>query len=223
MVKEKFLVIDTETTNSITDPICYDIGFAVIDKEGAVYEAHSYAIADIILDNELMTSAYFAEKIPSYWEEIKNGKRELRRFRTVQCIVSDVIQQYDIKIVVAHNARFDYRSLNLTQRFITSSRFRFFFPYGIKIWDTLKMAKEVLKGSNQYRKFCTENGYLTKTKQNKFTAEILYRFLTNNTDFTEVHTALRDVLIEKEIFAYCMREYPQINGALWDRQSHKVK
>lgn len=216
MINEKFLVIDTETTNSLDDPIVYDIGFAVIDKDGKVYESHSYAIADIILDSELMNSAYYAEKIPSYWKEIQEGKRKLRRFHTVKNIVADIIQQYDIKIVVAHNARFDYRSLNLTQRFITSSKFRYFFPYGIKIWDTLKMAREVLKGSITYNKFCADNNYITKNKQNRFTAEILYRYLTNDNSFVEEHKGLQDVLIEKDIFAYCLKEYPKINGALWD-------
>lgn len=215
-MNEKFLVIDTETTNSLKDPICYDIGFAVVDKEGNVYETHSYAIADIILDSELMDSAYYAEKIPSYWAEIENGERKLRKFHTVKCIVADIIKQYNIKIVVAHNARFDYRSLNLTQRFITSSKFRYFFPFDVKIWDTLKMSREVLKGSNAYKKFCIDNGYITKNKQNRFTAEVLYRYLTNDTSFIEAHKGLQDVLIEKEIFAYCMKEYPQINGALWD-------
>lgn len=216
MINEKFLVIDTETTNSLDDPIVYDIGFAVIDKDGKVYESHSYAIADIILDSELMNSAYYAEKIPSYWKEIQEGKRKLRRFHTVKNIVADIIQQYDIKIVVAHNARFDYRSLNLTQRFITSSKFRYFFPYGVKIWDTLKMAREVLKGSITYNKFCADNNYITKNKQNRFTAEILYRYLTNDNSFIEEHKGLQDVLIEKDIFAYCLKEYPKINGALWD-------
>ena len=216
MVNEKFLIIDTETTNSIDDPIVYDVGFAVIDKEGKVYESHSYAIADIILVDDMMDSAYYKEKIPSYWEEIKEGKRKLRRFKTVKAIVADIIKQYDIEIVIAHNAKFDYRSLNLTQRYITSSKFRYFFPYGIKIWDTLKMSREILKGSDSYRKFCIDNGYITKRNQNRFTAEILYRYITNNLDFVEAHKGLDDAMIEKEIFAYCMKEYPQINGALWE-------
>ena len=53
-----FIVVDTETTNSIDDPLCYDIGFAVIDKTGHVYESHSFVVADIFLDKELMSSAY---------------------------------------------------------------------------------------------------------------------------------------------------------------------
>jgi DNA polymerase III epsilon subunit-like protein len=215
-MNEKFIVIDTETTNSIDDPIVYDIGFAVVDRTGKVYEAHSYAIADVILDNEMMSSAYYNEKLPQYWEEIKNGKRLLRRFKTVKMILADVCKQYDIKVVVAHNARFDYRSLNLTQRYITSSKYRYFFPYGIKIWDTLKMSRKILKENEDYAQFCKDNGYITKNKQKRFTAEILYRFITGDNEFIEKHKGLDDVLIEKDIFAYCLNENPEINGALWD-------
>jgi hypothetical protein len=36
------------------------------------------------------------------------------------------------------------------------------------------------------------------------TAEILYRYITGDDNFTESHTGLEDVLIEKEIFKKCM-------------------
>lgn len=211
---EKFIVIDTETTNSIDDPIAYDVGFAVVDVEGKVYEAHSYVVADVFLDKELMASAYFADKIPQYWEDIKSGKRKLRKFKTIKAILADVVVQYEIKIVMAHNARFDYRSLNLTQRFLTSSKYRYFFPYGTEIWDTLKMARQVFKNED-YDTFCYENNFLTKRGCKKYTAEILYKFLTNDLDFEEEHTGLEDVMIEKEIFKYCMANSPDIDGRLW--------
>lgn len=215
---ERIIVVDTETTNSIDDPFCYDVGFAVIDPLGNVYEKHSYVIADIFLDNDLMASAYFKEKIPQYWEDIKNGKRLLRRFKTVKMIFADVCKQYDVKIIVAHNARFDYRSLNLTQRFLTSSKYRYFFPFGVEIWDTLKMSREVLKTDSDYENFCYDNGFLTKRLCRRYTAEILYKFLTKNLDFEESHTGLEDVEIEKEIFAFCISKNPQIDGALWRRE-----
>lgn len=215
-MSEKFIVIDTETANSIDDPIVYDIGFAVVDRTGKVYETHSYAIADVILDNEMMSTAYYVEKLPQYWEEIKNRKRLLCRFKTVKMIFADVCKQYDIKAIVAHNARFDYRSLNLTQRYITSSKYRYFFPYGIKIWDTLKMSREVLKENEDYAQFCEDNDYITKNNQKRFTAEILYRFITGDNEFIEKHKGLDDVLIEKDIFAYCLNKNPEINGALWE-------
>ena len=94
---EKFIVVDTETTNSIDDPIVYDVGFAVVDAEGNVYEQHSYVVADVFLDKDLMSYAYFADKIPQYWEDIKSGKRKLRRFKTIRMIFKDVCKQYEIK------------------------------------------------------------------------------------------------------------------------------
>ena len=214
----KFLVIDTETTNSIDDPFCYDVGFAVVDATGKTYETHSYVVADIFLDNELMASAYFADKIPQYWEEIKSGKRILRRFKTIRSILRDVIQQYGIRYIVAHNASFDYRSLNYTQRLLTSSKYRYFLPWNVEIWDTLKMARQALGKDENYRQFCIDNGY-TYGKEDKpqlrFTAEIIHRFLTGNLDFVEEHTGLEDVLIEKDILAYCIAHGIE-NGKLWE-------
>lgn len=211
----KALIIDTETTGTIDDPICYDIGFAVIDENGTTYEKGSFVVADVFLDDELMSDAYFKEKIPQYWEDIKNGSRQLRKFSSINFIIRKIMTEQNITTVIAHNARFDYRSTNLTKRYITSSKYRYFFPYGTEIWDTLKMSKEILKDDEQYRKFCIENGFVTSRNQNRYTAEIIYRFLTNDLQFIESHTALEDVMIEKEIFAYCVQKNPSIDGRLW--------
>ena len=212
-----FLVVDTETCNSIDDPFAYDVGFAVVKATGEVLETHSYVVADIFLDKDLMASAYFADKIPQYWKDIKSGKRILRRFKTIKSILRDVVAQYGIRYVVAHNASFDYRSLNYTQRLLTSSKWRYFLPWGVEIWDTLKMARECLGKDETYKQFCIDNGY-TYGKEDKpqlrYTAEIIYRFLTGNLDFVEEHTGLEDVLIEKDILAFCLAN-GVTNGALW--------
>ena len=210
----KYIVLDTETTNSLDDPIVYDIGWAVVDENGEDYETASYVVADIFCDNDLMASAFFAEKIPMYWEDIRNGNRVLARYRTIRAKLAQCIKNHKVTIICAHNARFDYRSVNLTQRFLTNSRYRFFFPYGIEIWDTLKMAREVFKANEEYDTFCYENEYVTKRGCKRYTAEILYRFLTGNNDFVESHTGLEDVMIEKEILVECLRRGCE-NGKLW--------
>ena len=212
---EKFIVVDTETTNSLDDPIVYDVGFAVVDAEGNVYEQHSYVVADVFLDKELMSYAYFADKVPQYWKDIKNGKRKLRRFRTIRMIFKDVCAQYEIKKIFAHNARFDNRSLNLTQRYLTSSKFRYFFPYETEICDTLKMSRNTLKNIEAYDQFCWDNDYLTKRGCKRYTAEIIYRFITGNNNFEESHTGLEDVMIEKEILKFCLQHDPDFCGKLW--------
>lgn len=215
---DKFIVVDTETTNSIDDPLCYDVGFAVVDKFGKVYEKHSYVVSDIFLDKELMSSAYFADKIPQYWEEIKHGDRYLRTFAFIKRKFAKVCKAHGVKIILAHNARFDYRSLNLTLRFLTSSKDRFFFPYGSIFVDTLQMSRIVLKNNIDYDNFCYTNNYLTKRLCKRYTAEIIYRFISKNNNFIESHTGLEDVLIEKEIFVFCYRENPKSLKPMWDNQ-----
>lgn len=212
---EKFMVFDTETTNDIDCPIMYDFGFAIIDKNGNIYRKGSFVVADVFLDKELMESAFFAEKIPMYWEQIKSGERELKRLANIRKIILNTMKEFNIKIVMAHNTRFDYRSTATTQRYLTKSKYRYFFPYGTEFWDTLKMAREIFSDDENYCAFCTENDFLTKNGKNKYTAEILYRYLTDDISFVESHTGLEDVMIEKEIFVHCIQKNPNVNGKLW--------
>ena len=211
---EKYIMLDTETTNSLDDPICYDVGFAVVDKEGTIYETHSFVVAEVFLNEELMASAYFIEKVPQYWEDIKKGTRKLAKFNTIRKVLAETMKKYNTNIVIAHNARFDYRSTAKTQRYLTKSKYRYFLPYGTEIWDTLKMAREVLKNDVAYDNFCYDNNYVTKRGCKRFTAEILYRFFTGDNDFVESHTGLEDVTIEKVIFAECMARGAE-SGKLW--------
>ena len=211
---EKYIMLDTETTNSLDDPICYDVGFAVVDKKGSIYETHSFVVAEVFLNEELMESAYFIEKVPQYWEDIKKGTRKLAKFNTIRKVLAETMKKYNTNIVIAHNARFDYRSTAKTQRYLTKSKYRYFLPYGTEVWDTLKMAREVLKNDVAYDNFCYDNNYVTKRGCKRFTAEILYRFFTGDNDFVESHTGLEDVTIEKVIFAECMARGAE-SGKLW--------
>lgn len=213
---EKLIVLDTETTNSIDEPLMYDIGWIVTDRNGIIYESHSYVVAEIFLDKELMTSAYFADKVPMYWGQIKNGERKLAKFNTIFKAFRKSASANKVTKFFAHNMRFDYRSTNLTQRYLTSSKFRYFFPYNAEICDTLKMARQVLKNDIDYDNFCWNNQYLTKRNVKRYTAEIIYRFITNNNQFEEEHTGLADVLIEKEIMKYCFQKMEDVKIHLWE-------
>ena len=211
----KVIVLDTETTNSIEEPICYDIGWAVVEAEsGEIIKTESYAVAEIFLDRKLMEVAYFADKIPSYWEEIKKGSRKLARLFTIKRSLADDCKAYNIEEIYAHNARFDYRSATLTQRLVTCSKYRYFFPFGVKICDTLEMSRTAFRYDEQYVNFCLNNDYLCKNGTPRFTAEILYRFLSGNNQFSEEHKGLDDVLIEKEILKAC-RARGVVDGQLW--------
>lgn len=206
--KSYYMVFDTETSNGLDDPIVYDIGFAIVDKKGNVYEAKSFVIYETFCKmKDLMQSAYYADKIPNYIEQIEKGERKIVRFATAKKIMRELCEEYKVKAIMAHNARFDYRATATTQRYLTKSKYRFFLPYGIELWDTLKMARDTICKQTMYKEWAKRNEYVTKNNQVKATAEILYRYISGDNDFIESHTGLEDVLIEKEIFAHCMRQH----------------
>ena len=221
-----YMGLDTETCNGImvegkldlTQSLVYDLGWAIVDKKGRVYKTRSFVIAETFLDmKDVMRSAYYAEKIPSYWEGIKNGSRTLASFWTVWKTFKEDAKEYGVKAFFAHNASFDYRALNNTIRYISKSKMRYFFPYGTEIWDTLKMSRQVIGKQKSYNAFCIRNNYMTKHKkpQVRLTAEILYRYISGNNDFVESHTGLEDVLIETKILAHCFRQHKKMEKRLF--------
>lgn len=206
--KNYYLTIDTETTNGFDDPIVYDIGGCIHDKKGNVMETFSFIIYETFCGmKDLMASAYYAEKIPMYQEQIDKGERKIVKFATAKRHIKALCEKYNVKAIIAHNMRFDYRSTTRTQRYLTKSKYRFFLPYGIPLWDTLKMAQDTICKQWTYKEWCYKNGYLTKNGRVRATAEILYKYVSGDIDFKESHTGLEDVLIEKEIFAKCMAQH----------------
>lgn len=210
-----YMMIDSETTNSLEDPLVYDVGFEVFDDSGRTIETASLTNKDVFLDKEFMSSAYYATKIPNYWKEIWAKKRELISWKEIKWRVFDACKRNGCTIIAAHNAMFDNRALNLTQRYITTSRYRYFLPFGVEWHDTLKMAREVLAQDETYNNFCNFYGYTTTRGKPRFTAEVVYKFISGDVDFEEKHTGLEDVKIEKDIFLYCLARKPDIDGRLW--------
>lgn len=212
--KSYYMVFDTETANGFDDPMVYDLGLAIVDRKGNVYETRSFVIYEVFCQmKDLMKSAYYADKIPKYIEEIEKGERKIVRYSTAKKEIRRLCKEYNVKAIMAHNARFDYRATAQTQRYITKSKFRFFLPYGIELWDTLKMAQDTICKQVGYKEWCYENGYLTKNGRVRATAEILYRYISGEENFNEEHTGLADVLIEKEIFTHCMRQHKPMRKA----------
>lgn len=219
------LMLDTETANThlnekgdldMRDVLMYDCGFAVIDTKGNIYKTFSFINKDVFSNLTLMYSAYYAQKIPQYIEDISTGKRIYATTLEIRQKMLDIMKIYGISEVCAHNARFDYNALNNTLRYISSGQMRFWFPFGIEIWDTLKMSHDVISKMPTYKKFCIENGYMTKNNQVRKTAEILYKFISKNSSFEEEHTGLADVLIESEILWYCYRQKKKMRKKLFE-------
>ena len=145
------LMIDTEATNGLDCPIVYDVGYQIFTLADGVLCERSFVNADVFCDAELMASAYFADKIPDYWQEIVSGQRILKKWFNIKKQIAEDCKKYGVEIACAHNAAFDNRALNITQRYQTTSKYRYFLPFGVEWWDTLKMARETLKQNEDWQ------------------------------------------------------------------------
>ena len=222
MEKAKFLVFDTEVANcpqidgqlDVANGQFYDLGIQVVDNEGFVYDEYSIVNGDVFWGMpEAMKEAYFADKRPQYIADILAGKRKVLNTWQIYKLIRKICEDWNIKACIAHNARFDIKVTNATLRYQTKSKRRWFFPYNMPIWDTMKMANDTICKQKRYIEFCKENGYMTNhaTPQVRKTAEILWQYLTGDVTFQEEHTGLADVTIEAQIFAECVKQHKKMD------------
>lgn len=226
--KEMYLVIDTETCNTIEQPMCYDIGYAISDRDGNIVEKRSFVVAEMFLDHkDLMESCYFANKIPQYWEDIKNGTRLVKSIFNIRKQIKEDMKKYNVKKVGAYNMGFDKRALNNTIRYCSKSLIRWFFPFGTEYFCIWNMACQAILSKVSYIKFAIDNNFVSDKGNIQTSAECCYRFLTNQPDFVESHTGLEDVMIEVEIMANCFKKHEKldksINSACWRLPQKKKK
>ena len=221
MEKDKYLVFDTEVCNcpkidgqlDVANGQFYDLGMQVVDKDGFIYDEYSIVNGDVFWGMpQAMKEAYFADKRPQYVADILAGKRKVLNTWQIYKLIRKVCEEWNIKACVAHNARFDIKVVNATLRYQTKSARRWFFPYEMPIWDTMKMANDTICKQKRYIDFCKSNGYMTNhaTPQVRKTAEILWRYITDDNTFEEEHTGLADVEIEAQIFAECIRQHKKM-------------
>ena len=217
-MRDLYMVFDTEVCNcpkidgqlDVANGQFYDLGLQIVDKTGCVYDEYSIVNTDVFYGMpQAMKEAYFADKIPLYKAGISEGKHHLMNTWQIYKLIRWLCEEYEIKACIAHNARFDVKVVNATLRYQMKSKRRWFFPYEMPIWDTMKMANDTICKQKRYKDFCLEHGYMTNhaTPQVRKTAEILWQYITNDVTFEEEHTGLADVAIEAQIFAECVRQH----------------
>ena len=205
-----YLVLDVETANGLDDPLVYDIGGAIADKQGRIYETFSFVIRDIfIYERFLMETAYYANKVPDYIQDLENNNRILIDFHNARKYILALMEKYNITDVAAYNAHFDRNALNTTQRWLTKSKYRYFFPYGTNFVCIWNMACQTLCQRKTYKEFCEKNNFTSNrkgepnAKNYSTSAETVYRYLILNANYEEEHKGLEDVKIETYIMKRC--------------------
>ena len=217
--KKYLMVLDVETTNNqmnskFNDGLVYDIGFVICDKEGKIYAKRSFAIKDIFDWKELMSTAYYKNKLPKYYEKLNKKQMEKVTIWEARKRIHKAMKYFNITEVYAYNANFDYTTLNNTVRYLSGSACRWFFPFGTKICDIWNIACQVL---GTQKTFQWEN---IRNKNNNLitNAERMFGYC-EQIDFEEEHTGLADAIVESQILARCFKSHKSIdkniNRACW--------
>lgn len=213
--KTTYNTIDTETCPIVPSDkvdahnmLVYDIGWRNYDKQNNCYNTRSFIVAEIFFgEKEKMASGYYADKLPRYYEDIKNGTRIIKPFDEIVEIYREDLKKYNVKFISAHNAYFDYTALRTTAKYLNAKN-QYFFPREIPLWDTMKMARDTICKNKTYT-------YFTASGRKSAKAEDLYKYLTHNEDFKESHTGLEDTEIESEILLACLRSHKRMRKNLF--------
>lgn len=208
---EKYLMfIDTETIGSLfakESVLPFEIGMKIFDTETQeVVKEKSYLVRKFFNNKYIMLSSFSATKYPSYFEKIDTDKRyKVYSVKEIAQDIEKIANRYNIKIMVAHNGGFDKSAMTrLFEEFGTNNPFE-----KIDLLDTMELSK-VITYSKDYTNYCIENKnrlnsvkescFITSSGRVRTTAQAIYCYLSNNSQFEEAHTGLEDIDIEIEIF-----------------------
>lgn len=214
-----YLILDTETCDkyarktSAPEPensLVYDYGFVVVDsKTFDIVDSASFVISETFNSSKLMNSAYYANKLPQYYNGIKldnSGEWQMVDCLTAYNRTREVIKKYDIRKVWAYNCKFDLAALNSTIRTYSNGFAAYWFPYSVKVCDIWDYAS-CITATKGYLKFVAAHDMFTPKGNPKTSAEAVYAYLTQDSAYVERHTAYEDALIESHILKCARRKH----------------
>lgn len=202
--KKYFMVVDVETTNGFKKPLVYDVGFAICDKKGHIFEKHSYIVDEIFNNKSLMSTAYYKEKVPRYLKGIEEGVFTVKSFTEIRDILNDCIERWNVTVISAYNLNFDANALGTTAKHLL--KINKFLTHRVEMLDIWSFACEVLFRQRTFHKVAVEEEWVSEAGNLRTSAEIAHRYITGTHEFEEEHTGLEDVLIEVEILAKCFAQ-----------------
>lgn len=193
------MIFDTETV-SLDKPFCYNIGYVIVNLEsGERLAKKDFVIEQIWHNLSLFSTAYYAEKRPIYVKAMKARKTKMTKYGQVMRAMRADIKNYNVEIAYAYNSNFDEKVFNFNCDWYKTAN-----PFDtIPIIDIRPFAFNSFCQTKDYKDFCESNNNFTDSGNYSTTAEAVYQYITNNTDFVEEHTALSDSEIETEILIKC--------------------
>ncbi len=214
---KNILVLDTETTGDLKQPLIYDFGYKIINPKGQVLFTKNALVREVFENRFIMDKAYYSQKVKTYEKMLLNHEIELQPFHVIIREFITMTRKYKVEIISAYNLAFDVSALNGTMRMCYSKGHddrileKLINQKNKKLLCIWNLACETILDTDEYREFATEHEKKTEKGNFLTNAEVTYQYIKNDIDFKEDHTALSDVNIEIEILLHILENY---NGNL---------
>ena len=196
------LVFDTETVD-VEHAFCYNVGYTIVNIETREkLLKRDYVIEQVWENKMLFSTSYYAEKKQLYINALRGRKASIKHWgHTMQRMIKD-IQEFNVEFAYAFNSPFDVRVFDFNSEWFKTSNALDY----VKTIDIRGLINKLLF-SEEYQAFCEENGLYTESGNYSGNAESLTKFIRQDIDFVEDHTALSDSLIEADIILYMIDKY----------------
>lgn len=208
----RITVFDTETI-STNKPFVYNIGYLIYDTETEkTLLKKDFVVKEIWQNKELFETAYYAEKRQIYINRMRARKVKMLSFKDILKEIENDINYFNVEIGYAFNSPFDTRVFEFNTDWFKKSN-----PLdNLRILDIATFVHNKIAFTKEYQQFCEENELFTESGNYSTTAESVTRFLRNDNEFIEEHTALADSEIELEILLECVKR-----GCEFDKEYKK--
>lgn len=202
--RNNIMILDTETVGTFGQPMIHDFGYVIVDKDFNILKKDRFLVKELHELGHwiLKTSDFYAEYAKDYNHARMTEK--ILDWATISETVAKVIKEYRVTTISAYNLQFDYKAIKYTDDMFNKKK------HLSKVLDhktknllcIFNLACETILDSDEYRNFCDENGYISEKGNYKTGAEFAYRYITQDTEYIEKHTALADAEDETTILKY---------------------
>ena len=208
------VVFDTETT-SLEKPFCYNIGYIIADLDGNVFCKKDFVVEQVWHNPMLFTTAYYSDKRELYISRMKGKKATMEKFGYIMQEMIRDFKSYNVELAFAYNSPFDKGVFEFNCEWFKCNN-----PFdNIEIRDIMNFVHTFIAFRKEYQEFCDKYQFYTESGNYSTNAETLFRYISQELEFEEEHTALADSLIEFEILRTCVVEYGADITAIYKRYS----
>ena len=217
------IVFDTETIGKVSQDLL-NVGYKIIDLSIQTGEFKTLCERDYLVSALIKNKVYCINddfvginKYTMYQGLLADGRIIKRSLKQIYTTLTNDIAKYNVLFGYAYNAQFDLDKFSKQVPDGMTNPFSL-----IPVFDIWDYAIKYICETDDYKEWAIANNQVTQTEKYISTSvEAVARYLYNNLDFVEDHTALSDVQHETEILVECVKRGCDITRVL--KTNHFIK